>query len=39
MLGVTGQASALCALMAFATHAYLVLQTAQNGSVRGTPGV
>lgn len=39
VLGVTGQASALCALLAFASHAYLGLQPAKNGSVRGIPGV
>jgi hypothetical protein len=38
-LGVTGQASALCALLAFASHAYLVFQIGPKTSPRGTPGV
>jgi len=38
-LGVTGQASALCALLAFASHAYLLFQIGPKTSPRGTPGV
>jgi hypothetical protein len=39
VLGATGQASALCALLAFASLAWLVVHTGQNGIIHKTAAV